>query len=256
MAWHVDPAAGQTGFSPHRDRQPEDWVPRGLPKSVRKTFHTQNDGTLLAKYTTCWLAVSEASPDNSCLNFLPQQYDPGYLAGDVLDEDPMLRAFGAGKETFQHIRSVPLPPGGCAFHTHRIIHWGSAAKPRPQSNSSPSPRLAMSCAFSASDFEPPYLTSPGGAGDKSQSGRALISKLDLRLALAGAQVLNYGDRWIEQLSPHLVASCYKLFVVRCSLAHEHYNSTQIIQMHAPRDTRHAVHTHVRTCMWSVHACTQ
>jgi len=185
-----------------------------LPKSVRKTFHTQNDGTLLAKYTTCWLAVSEASPDNSCLNFLPQQYDPGYLAGDVPDEDPMLRAFGAGKETFQHIRSVPLPPGGCAFHTHRIIHWGSAAKPRPQSNSSPSPRLAMSCAFSASDFEPPYLTSPGGAGDKSQSGRALISKLDLRLALAGAQVLNYGDRWIEQLSPHLVASCYKLFVAQ------------------------------------------
>ena len=33
----------------------------------------------------------------------------GYLDGDLADEDPMLRAFSAGKESFQHIRCVPLP---------------------------------------------------------------------------------------------------------------------------------------------------
>lgn len=26
------------GFSPHRDRQPEDWVPKGVPPETQSTF--------------------------------------------------------------------------------------------------------------------------------------------------------------------------------------------------------------------------
>ena len=31
--------AGGKGFSPHRDRQPEDWMPRGVDAEVEATFH-------------------------------------------------------------------------------------------------------------------------------------------------------------------------------------------------------------------------
>jgi len=58
VAWHVDPGAGQAGFSPHRDRQPEDWTLRGIPRSVPNTFTRDRDGKQMAKYNTCWLALS------------------------------------------------------------------------------------------------------------------------------------------------------------------------------------------------------
>ena len=46
LGFFVDPRAGYKGFSPHRDRQPEDWMARGLPEDPRATFRP--DGT--AKY--------------------------------------------------------------------------------------------------------------------------------------------------------------------------------------------------------------
>ena len=58
VAWHVDPGAGQAGFSPHRDRQPEDWTLRGIPRGVPNTFTRDRDGKQMAKYNTCWLALS------------------------------------------------------------------------------------------------------------------------------------------------------------------------------------------------------
>lgn len=218
VAWHVDAESGQAGFSPHRDRQPEDWMPRGLSRDVRSTFSSKIDGRV-AKYNTVWLAVSEASAENSCLNFLPQRYDPGYLNGDLPDEDPMLRAFGVGKEVFQQIRSVPLPAGGCTFHTHRIIHWGSAAKAqRPGTERVPvAPRLAISCAFSDADFESPYLKRAEPEGQKRKKASFLVGgglNLSIRLALAGAQVVNYADRWIEQLPAHVFANCHRLFAAQ------------------------------------------
>jgi hypothetical protein len=69
-------------------------MPRGLPQDVRATFHQHADG-LVAKYTTCWLAVSDASPDNSCLNFLPKKHDPGisqdYPVSPYSDSDSSLQ---------------------------------------------------------------------------------------------------------------------------------------------------------------------
>lgn len=71
LAWHVDPAEGEGGFAPHRDRQPAD-----VPGSFRP------DGS--PKYATLWLALSPATPSNSCLHVIPRQHDPGYDAGAAL----------------------------------------------------------------------------------------------------------------------------------------------------------------------------
>ena len=58
LAWSITPSIGQAGFAPHRDRQPAD---------VKGSFRA--DGT--PKYATCWVALSEASVDSSCLYIVP-----------------------------------------------------------------------------------------------------------------------------------------------------------------------------------------
>lgn len=160
------------GFSPHRDRQPEDWVPKGAAAETSSTFKA--DG--MAKYVTLWAALTDATPENSCLHFVPRSVDPGYSAGDPEDGDPLQRVF-QDKAAYQKIRSVPVPAGGCTFHTHRTIHWGSAGR---NSGSVP-PRVALSFGFSTEDFEPPYF-----------SPKVLpFPDLKLRAALVSAQVINY-----------------------------------------------------------------
>lgn len=56
------------GFSPHRDRQLLD---------PRPTFRDSVLGHG-PKYTTCWIALTNATPDNSCLYVVPRRFDPGY----------------------------------------------------------------------------------------------------------------------------------------------------------------------------------
>ncbi|CAE7510651.1 unnamed protein product [Symbiodinium pilosum] len=123
------------GFSPHRDRQPEDWTPKGVPPDTGSTFKA--DG--MAKYVTLWAALTDANPENSCLHFVPRRVDPGYSAGDPDQGDPMLRIF-QDKAAFQSIRSAPVTAGGCTFHTHRTIHWGSAGR----RTADVAPRIALS----------------------------------------------------------------------------------------------------------------
>ena len=72
LAWHIDPCLNQSGFSPHRDRQPD------TPSSLRNSFY--DDGQ--AKYVTHWIALSDATPENSCLYVIPRRFDPGYHEGD------------------------------------------------------------------------------------------------------------------------------------------------------------------------------
>ena len=60
LAWLVAPAEGQAGFAPHRDRQPAD---------VRGSFHA--DG--MPKYCTAWVALGDATPDNSCMCVSPRR---------------------------------------------------------------------------------------------------------------------------------------------------------------------------------------
>ena len=68
LAWRVHAAAGETGFSPHRDRQPD---------NTAASFRA--DGT--PRYATCWLALADATPDTGCLYVIPRSRDPGYSAG-------------------------------------------------------------------------------------------------------------------------------------------------------------------------------
>ena len=179
LAWYIPP--GSPGFSPHRDRQPDD---------APSTFHSDDQQ---AKFITNWIALSDATPENSCLYVIPKPYDPGYTKGDsdnVTDDndsndcdeakygrssdgsaDPLHRALSS-KESFQHIRCLPRKAGQSILFTHRIIHWGLQGDPADlvarhndedddddddERNPSESPRIGISFVCSDPDYEAPLL---------------------------------------------------------------------------------------------------
>jgi len=117
LAWSITPSIGQAGFAPHRDRQPAD---------VKGSFRA--DGT--PKYATCWVALSEASVDSSCLYIVPRGVDKGYDEGDdhAADaEDPLITTLRSDAAV-QAVRACPLKPGGCVIFSHRVMHWGSSGR--------------------------------------------------------------------------------------------------------------------------------
>ena len=181
LAWYIDPREDLAGFSPHRDRQPED---------TKCSFHT--DGQ--PKYVTLWTALSPATPENSCLYIIPKQYDPGYLVGDE-DFDPLTLALST-KESYQNIRALPRQPGQSVLFTHRILHWGSRGNP----NTSPEPRIAISFVCSDPAFERPYINPNYFDGDKMPPFR-------IRLLLVCAQLLIYYQRF--DLPKSCIRACYE-----------------------------------------------
>lgn len=145
----------------------------------------RSDGT--PKYATCWLALSAAHTDNSCLYMIPKEIDPGYYTSDFPSEiipsssaagrnkrtkksekkddqktvihsdhddvsNPLSNAL-KNKESYQHIRALPLLSGEFVVFTHRVLHWGSKGR----KNYTGEPRISLSVAFSDPVFEAPYF---------------------------------------------------------------------------------------------------
>ena len=185
LAWYIDPREGLAGFSPHRDRQPEE---------AKSSFHDNG----MAKYVTMWLALTDATPENSCLYVIPKQFDPGYTKGDDCgdggnDSDPLTSAL-PDKQAYQNIRALPRSAGQCLLFTHRILHWGSRGNPNSHIKT---PRIAISFVSSDPSFEKPYI-------DWSLIGSRL-PPFKLRLLLVCAQLLTYYQRY------NLPKECIKLF---------------------------------------------
>jgi len=203
LAWHIDPQKNESGFSPHRDRQPD---------NIRDSFHKDNGQ---AKYVTLWLALTDATPENSCLYMIPQSYDPGYYngddEGDIDDEkhpsqDPLQRAL-PDKASYQNIRAMPRSSGQAVMFTHRILHWGSKGNP-----SCTTPRIALSFVSSDATFEKPYLLPPysqiGKCNEstKKETPSVILPPFHLRLLLVCAQLLIYYQRL--NLDGTTIRSCY------------------------------------------------
>lgn len=229
LAWHISP--GSPGFSPHRDRQPDD---------ASSTFHSDDQQ---AKFITNWIALSDATPENSCLYMIPKPYDPGYTSGDidsVADEndcgdcdsakigwksdgsaDPLHRALSS-KNSFQHIRCLPRKAGQSILFTHRIIHWGSqgdsddlVAEHDDETDDGHvpriSPRIAISFVCSDPNYEAPILVNHTKyfSIDYDANGRIETSKfppLRIRLLLVCAQLLIYYQRF--DLGKPVIKACY------------------------------------------------
>lgn len=172
LAWHI--TAGEAGFSPHRDRQP----PRPAETFVAGS----------PKYATAWIALTEASPRSSCLYVVPADLDPGYVNGDLEDDDPLARSLRADKQNYQRVRALPCSPGEAVVFSHRTLHWGSRAD-----DDAPEPRVSLSFACSDSSFEGPYLVD--SAAPRSTIGGLCIPTFSARLVLFAAQQIAYHERF-------------------------------------------------------------
>ncbi|VEU34226.1 unnamed protein product [Pseudo-nitzschia multistriata] len=226
LAWYIPP--GSPGFSPHRDRQPDD---------APSTFHSDDQQ---AKFVTNWIALSDATPENSCLYVIPKPFDPGYTNGDIekVEDDnessdavggnqitnPLHRALST-KESFQHIRCLPRKAGQSVLFTHRIIHWGSQGDPDSghedddddggpsrTSTTASSPRIAISFVASDPDYEAPllvnhskYFSSTSTTNDDSDT-TVRFPPLHIRLLLVCAQLLIYYQRF--DIDKSVIKACY------------------------------------------------
>eukprot|EP00750_Incisomonas_marina_P032560 INCI9218.3.p1 GENE.INCI9218.3~~INCI9218.3.p1 ORF type:complete len:303 (-),score=37.54 INCI9218.3:773-1681(-) len=129
----------RAGWGPHRDR------PGGVDQAdAQLAPGFREDGSPM--YTTVWVALTDATPDNSCLYFLPACNDPGYKKqGDNIEGvfDDLSR--------WQAISAQPVNAGGFLVFSHRTLHWGSLAKEEQP------PRIALSFAFADPAFETPFF---------------------------------------------------------------------------------------------------
>ena len=168
LAWDIDPNRNEAGFSPHRDRQPD---------HIPSSFHSNG----MPKYSTAWVALTDATPENSCLYVIPKEFDPGYTTGDLDEVDPLQRCLH-DKDCYQNIRALPVPKGHGIFFTHRILHWGSRGR-----KGYPTPRMALSVACSSNEYEPCYFQNP--------AQQLPYPEYSVRLGLVCGQCICYHERF-------------------------------------------------------------
>ena len=230
LAWYIDPKLNQAGFSPHRDRQPESL------SDLKQSFYSDEQ----AKYITHWIALADATPENSCLYVIPKACDPGYLQGDdMLEEekdrsnsddgssnnndqlDPLSRALNT-KQSYQNIRALPRTAGQSVIFTHRILHWGSRGNPHALNNH---PRVAISFVYSDIDFEAPYLSKE--LFSKDCKGNWNYPSFETRLLLVCAQLLIYYQRF--NLSISTIRACYEYCKANSDQLDESYKKKVFIE---------------------------
>lgn len=145
---------GKSGWGLHRDRSGSaKFQPDGMPS-----------------YTTVWLAITDASQQNSCIHFLPASADPGYSAvykdevGRIIDDHDIV----VGNR--QHVRALPAKSGTALVWSHRLLHWGSRSLP----NSTVS-RKTLSFAMADPCFEKPLIELSAGELPSFEARLALVA---------------------------------------------------------------------------------
>jgi hypothetical protein len=165
--WNVDPGKGEAGWKPHRDKGRMALFPDGSPKSL-----------------TTWIALSRATPLNSCIYLIPANMDPVYATAQ---ENEM---------RFDHAaaRALPAEPGDVLMWNQAVMHWGSRTSFR-----APESRVSMAFEFQRADV-PPFnqpLIKPG---------RGL--SFEERIRLVAKQVLQY--RHMYRVDPAIETMALKL----------------------------------------------
>jgi phytanoyl-CoA dioxygenase PhyH len=160
--WHVDPKKVERGWKPHREKGHKSLFPDRRPKAL-----------------SAWLALSEATPLNSCMYIVPADRDPTY--GTEQDTQ--------WKFELPDVRALPAQAGDVFMWTQGLLHWGAHASP-----DGACPRISMAFEFQHGGIEP--LNQP------LLQPLAILRFAD-RLKLIGKQVIQY--KHMYTLSPDLEA---------------------------------------------------
>jgi len=119
--WNIDPAKGEAGWKPHRDKGRKSLDNDGSPKSI-----------------TVWIPLSEVTPLNGCMYLVPAYLDPTYNTGRENQEE----------FAYSSIRALPGRPGDFFVWNQAVFHWGGKSSPRAST-----PRVSMAVEFQRADVE-------------------------------------------------------------------------------------------------------
>lgn len=120
--WNVDPARGDAGWRPHRDKGHQSLFPDGSPKSI-----------------TTWMPLSKATPLNGCMYIVPATQGPTY-------NTPQDKEW---KFDYAAIRALPAEAGDVFMWNQAVLHWGSRTSPRGGAS-----RVSMAFEFQRADVPP------------------------------------------------------------------------------------------------------
>ncbi|MBS0294693.1 MAG: phytanoyl-CoA dioxygenase family protein [Proteobacteria bacterium] len=120
--WHVDPKAGQAGWTPHRDKGAMSLAPDGSPLSL-----------------TIWVPLTAATPQNGCMYIVPADKDRLYGT-------PNMGQIGCDPAA---IRALPVVPGEYLCWNQAVMHWGGQTSPF-----APHPRISMAFEFQRGGMRP------------------------------------------------------------------------------------------------------
>lgn len=204
-AWYVDPAKREKGWGPHRDRMGSG--PSSFKAVAGKTCIVEEHGevgpkpvdseaALLPKLSTSWLALTKASPENSCLYVVPAFIDPFYHKQDRPEVNPLNEAFATQPDNYQYIRCLSCSAGSLNHFSHKIIHWGSSASAIERKVE---PRIALSWVIGDDSFEQPCFSRE----------HLPLPPFELRLGLICGQMISYSGQ--TQMKKGLRDLCFRIF---------------------------------------------
>lgn len=167
---------GGRGWDVHRDR--------GGPGS--KIGFDRESG--LPLYNTIWMALTDASPETSCMYVLPAGKDPEYRCELEATEEQQREQMNLHVITatrLQSVRALPAQAGDVLVWSHRLIHWGSE-----HAGASDAPRQTLSFAMADPRFEGSLLRSTAGLPDGDLEMQTLPT-FDTRLLLVAYTCVAY-----------------------------------------------------------------
>jgi len=100
--YHVSQSNNDRGFEPHRDAE------------YANTLDADGQPQVL----TAWIAITEATPLNGCIYYLPRGRDPEYQDA-ITDLDKT-----ASQYSLQDVRAAPAKPGTMSCWDQYLFHWG------------------------------------------------------------------------------------------------------------------------------------
>ena len=125
--YFIPTANDQGGAPPHRDtlRSHDQYTTDGLPSVIN-----------------LWIALTDATPLNSCMHVLPAHADPDY-GTPASDAQPPR---SVDLDLLQSVRALPVPAGTVLGWSTELLHWGGQSSHRADL-----PRLSMAMYFQRGD---------------------------------------------------------------------------------------------------------
>lgn len=181
--YHVSTSDDDRGFEPHRDAEYVDTLDAdGLPRVL-----------------TAWIAITQATPLNGCIYFVPRGRDPDYQ--DAIHDLEKT----ASRYKLQDVRALPAQPGTMSCWDQYLFHWGSRSSQWAQA-----PRISYAMYFQRGDgprFDPTAMTlsSPITFAHRLGivcQGIMRYSHVGLRNMESARPLIAFSDKYTALLRPH------------------------------------------------------